>query len=281
MAMVELVQYFVLCCGCRATITMEMFQNEDTTSVIRSLTENFDEASDWVRAAADLFMPLYVCTHCLQDSGDYPLIAAGATYKKFKVTCACSQWSAGSLCMIVYCVVWVQGSFSELLEQVVEQCQHSILFDEYMLDTLIIWLVGFTDSQVRAFRHTCTLACESAQHTPLGMRESAMFVCAGLKLVTALVHVANSASTELDNTQVHLSSSVSLCPSLHRSATAHPQRQIDAEKKRQQAKKGAAGKLEKLLTKRAEVHSLPVTGSVLMCVVTCSCSAVGQSWRTP
>ena len=42
--MVELVQYFVLCCGCRAAITMEMFQNEDTTSVIRSLTENFDEA---------------------------------------------------------------------------------------------------------------------------------------------------------------------------------------------------------------------------------------------
>ena len=33
------------------------------------------------------------------------------------------------------------------------------------------------------------------------------------------------------------------------------QRQIEAEKKRQQAKKGAAGKLEKLLTKRAEVHN--------------------------
>ena len=41
--MVELVQYFVHCCGCRAAITMEMFQNEDTTSIIRSLTENFDE----------------------------------------------------------------------------------------------------------------------------------------------------------------------------------------------------------------------------------------------
>ena len=48
-----------------------------------------------------------------------------------------------------------------------EQCQHGILFDEYMLDTLIIWLVGFTDSQVRAFRHTCTLACESL-HRKLG-----------------------------------------------------------------------------------------------------------------
>jgi cohesin complex subunit SA-1/2 len=124
----------------------------------------------------------------VQDSGDYPLIATGASFKKFK------------------------SSFSEFLERIVEQCQHSVLFDEYMLDTLIIWLVGFTDSQVRAFRHTCTLAC--------------------MKLVTALVHVANSVSGELDNTQ----------------------HQIDAEKKRQQAKKGAAGKMEKLLMKRAELQ---------------------------
>ncbi len=42
-----------------------------------------------------------------------------------------------------------------------EQCQNSIVYDEYMLDTLIVWLVGFTDSQVRAFRHTCTVSCES------------------------------------------------------------------------------------------------------------------------
>jgi cohesin complex subunit SA-1/2 len=115
-AMVELVQYFVLCCGCRATITMEMFQNEDTTSVIRSLTENFDE-----------------------DSGDYPLIAAGATYKKFK------------------------SSFAEFLEHIVEQCRHSILFDEYMLDTLIIWLVGFTDSQCDVLLSRCKVSdCTSA-----------------------------------------------------------------------------------------------------------------------
>ena len=44
-AMVELIKYFVLCCGCRATITMEMFQNEETAVVIRSLTENFDEVN--------------------------------------------------------------------------------------------------------------------------------------------------------------------------------------------------------------------------------------------
>lgn len=57
-AMVELVQYFVLCCGCRATITMEMFQNEDTTSVIRSLTENFDEARLSVLCEVDQFVVL-------------------------------------------------------------------------------------------------------------------------------------------------------------------------------------------------------------------------------
>ena len=55
-----------------------------------------------------------------------------------------------------------QANFVEFSERVVQQCQHSILYDEYMLDTLIAWLVGFTDSQVRAFRHTCTLACESS-----------------------------------------------------------------------------------------------------------------------
>ena len=81
-----------------------------------------------------------------------------------------------------------------------EQCQHSILFDEYMLDTLIIWLVGFTDSQVRAFRHTCTLACKSRQSLNMGVCECKMVV--GMKLVTALIHVANTVSTELDNTQV-------------------------------------------------------------------------------
>ena len=54
-----------------------------------------------------------------------------------------------------------QANFVEFLFHIVQQCRHSILYDEYMLDTLIAWLVGFTDSQVRAFRHTATLACES------------------------------------------------------------------------------------------------------------------------
>ena len=53
--MVELIQLFVLCCGCKAGITMEMFQTEDPSDVIRALTENFAE----VRPQAVSF----VCSH--------------------------------------------------------------------------------------------------------------------------------------------------------------------------------------------------------------------------
>lgn len=41
-AMVELIQFFVLCCGCKARISLDMFR-EDTSNVIRTLTENFAE----------------------------------------------------------------------------------------------------------------------------------------------------------------------------------------------------------------------------------------------
>lgn len=75
-----------------------------------------------------------------------------------------------------------QSNFCEFIWRLVEQCQHSIVYDQYMLDTLIVWLVGFTDSQVRAFRHTSSLA--------------------SIKLVSALITIATGVNTEMDNTQV-------------------------------------------------------------------------------
>ncbi len=81
-------------------------------------------------------------------------------------------------------VLFPQNNFCEFIWRVVEQCQHSTLYDEYMLATLIAWTVGFTDSQVRAFRHTSSLA--------------------GVKLVSALVTIANSVNSDIDNTQVTL-----------------------------------------------------------------------------
>jgi len=73
---------------------------------------------------------------CVQDSGDYPLIMTGPAYKKFK------------------------SNFCEFIHTLVHQCQYSIIYDQYMMDNVISLLTGLTDSQVRAFRHTSTLACE-------------------------------------------------------------------------------------------------------------------------
>ncbi len=70
-----------------------------------------------------------------------------------------------------------------------------------MLDTLVVWIVGFTDSQVRAFRHTSTLA--------------------GVKLVSALITIANYINTEIDNTQVLYEYSVVLLCSVASTFSIH------------------------------------------------------------
>lgn len=49
-------------------------------------------------------------------------------------------------------------NFCEFVGVLIRQCQYSIIYDEYMMDTVISLLTGLSDSQVRAFRHTSTLA---------------------------------------------------------------------------------------------------------------------------
>ncbi|CAH1781721.1 unnamed protein product [Owenia fusiformis] len=133
-ALLELIQFFIQCSGCKGRITPHMYANMEHAEIIRKMTEEFDE-----------------------DSGDYPLIMTGAPWKKFKT------------------------SFCEFVQVLVRQCQYSIIYDQYMMDNVISLLTGLTDSQVRAFRHTSTLAA--------------------MKLMTALVDVALNLSINLDNTQ--------------------------------------------------------------------------------
>ena len=64
------------------------------------------------------------------------MITTGAMWKKFRVN---------------YC---------DFVLVLVRQCQYSIIYDQYMMDNIISLLTGLTDSQVRAFRHTSTLACK-------------------------------------------------------------------------------------------------------------------------
>lgn len=70
----------------------------------------------------------------MQENEDYPLIKPGPYWKKFK------------------------ANFCEFTAVLIQQCQRSILYDSYLMDTIISLLTGLADSMVRAFRHTSTLA---------------------------------------------------------------------------------------------------------------------------
>ncbi|XP_032315615.1 cohesin subunit SA-3 isoform X1 [Camelus ferus] len=130
----ELINFFIRSCGCKGTVTPEMFRKMSNSEIIRHLTEQFNE-----------------------DSGEYPLTAPGPSWKKF------------------------QGSFCEFVRTLVYQCQYSLLYDGFPMDNLISLLTGLSDSQVRAFRHTSTLAA--------------------MKLMTSLVRVALQLSLHKDNNQ--------------------------------------------------------------------------------
>lgn len=131
-ALIALMQFFINASGCKGKITSEMQISMEHTSIIRKMTEEFDE-----------------------ESGEYPLIMAGQQWKKFKT------------------------HFCEFIQTLVKQCQYSIIYDQFLMDNVISLLTGLSDSQVRAFRHTATLAA--------------------MKLMTALVDVALLVSINQDN----------------------------------------------------------------------------------
>lgn len=53
---------------------------------------------------------------------------------------------------------WFTSEFCDFVSVLVAQCQHSIIFDSYFMNALVSLLTELSNSYVRAFRHTCTLA---------------------------------------------------------------------------------------------------------------------------
>ncbi|XP_075268606.1 cohesin subunit SA-3 isoform X2 [Opisthocomus hoazin] len=92
-----------------------------------------------------------------EDSAEYPLSLSTQPWRRFR------------------------AGFCELLAAVVRRCQYNVVYDEFLMDALISLLTGLSDSQVRAFRHTSTLAA--------------------MKLMTALVNVALGVSLHQENNQ--------------------------------------------------------------------------------
>ncbi|CAF1516489.1 unnamed protein product [Adineta ricciae] len=95
--------------------------------------------------------------HFDEDTSEYPIIMSGLQYKKFRT------------------------SFSEFVVLLIKQSSYSIIYDQYMIDNLVTLLTALSDSPVRAFRHTGTLAV--------------------LKVMTALVDIALTISIQKDQSQ--------------------------------------------------------------------------------
>uniref|UniRef100_A0AAY4E9A1 Cohesin subunit SA n=1 Tax=Denticeps clupeoides TaxID=299321 RepID=A0AAY4E9A1_9TELE len=89
-----------------------------------------------------------------EDSPSYPLSLVGVRGRRFR------------------------EGLTEFVSQLVLRSQNSLLFDGYLFPSLVSFLTGLSDSQVRSFRHTSTFTV--------------------MKLMSALMGVAVSVATQLD-----------------------------------------------------------------------------------
>ncbi|KAM9593578.1 cohesin subunit SA-2-like isoform 1-T3 [Morphnus guianensis] len=134
-ALLDLINFFIQCSGCQGMVTAEMFQSLHKKDVMRKMTETFDEETGLQYKKFMAYPWILTVTWPVDtDNKDYPLIRTGPYWKKFK------------------------ANFCEFIAVLVQQCQCNILYDSYLMDTIISLLTGLADSMVRAFRHTSTLA---------------------------------------------------------------------------------------------------------------------------
>lgn len=157
-ALLDLITFFIQCSGCKGVVTAEMFQSKNNLDVISKMGENLDESSGLQYKKFLAFPWILTVTWPVDfDSGEYPLIMSGVYWKKFR------------------------AHFCEFILVLITQCQYNVIFDNYLLNTLISLLTELSASHMRAFRHTCTLAA--------------------VKLLSALVNVALSLSVSVENSQ--------------------------------------------------------------------------------
>ncbi|XP_048094885.1 cohesin subunit SA-2 isoform X1 [Alosa alosa] len=152
-ALLDLISFFIQCSGCKGLVTAEMFQSRDI-DVMSKMVEDLDEGSGLQYKRFMAFPWILTVTWPMDvDSGEYPLIITTQYWKRFR------------------------SQFCEFVSVLVARCQNCIIFDGYLMSTLISLLTELSDSRLRAFRHTCTLAA--------------------VKLLSALV----SLSVNVDNSQ--------------------------------------------------------------------------------
>eukprot|EP01130_Rhizamoeba_saxonica_P006102 TRINITY_DN2424_c0_g1_i1.p1 TRINITY_DN2424_c0_g1~~TRINITY_DN2424_c0_g1_i1.p1 ORF type:complete len:1244 (+),score=347.38 TRINITY_DN2424_c0_g1_i1:71-3802(+) len=115
-ATLQLVNFFIKCCGCE-----EEFEIEDFETFNRGNLKKHEKIIDSLHGA-----------DVVKEGGQYPLISRKKVMKN---------------------VVSVMLDFWKRL---ITACQSEIIYDFYLLKTIHDWLVAFSMSEVRAFRHTAT-----------------------------------------------------------------------------------------------------------------------------
>ncbi|XP_068184959.1 cohesin subunit SA-2 isoform X2 [Antennarius striatus] len=157
-SLLNLISFFIQCSGCKGVVTAEMCQNKEDSDVMSKMVEDLDDVSGLQYKKFLAFPWILTVTWPMDTDGmEYPLIQSGPYGR------------------------WFHSEFCDFISVLVSQCQHSVLFDSYLMNTLISLLTELSNSYVRAFRHTCTLA--------------------GVKLLSSLVGVAQSLSVSIENSQ--------------------------------------------------------------------------------
>uniref|UniRef100_A0A3B4YMX9 Cohesin subunit SA n=1 Tax=Seriola lalandi dorsalis TaxID=1841481 RepID=A0A3B4YMX9_SERLL len=155
-SLLDLISFFIQCSGCKV-VTAEMCQSKEDSDVMSKMVEELDEVASLQYKKFLAFPWILTVTWPMDtESVEYPLTQSGPYGR------------------------WFHSEFCEFVSVLVAQCQRSIIFDGYLMNTLISLLTELSDSYVRAFRHTCTLA---------------------MKLLSSLVGVALSLSVGIENSQ--------------------------------------------------------------------------------
>ncbi|CAL8370554.1 unnamed protein product [Arctogadus glacialis] len=160
-ALLDLISFFIQCSGCKGVVTAEMCQSnrvQDCGDILSKMVEKVDEESGLQYKKFMAFPWILTVTWPMDmDCAEYPLIQSGPYGR------------------------WFHSEFGDFVSVLVSQCQHRVVFDGYLMNALVSLLTELSDSCVRAFRHTCTLAA--------------------VKILSALVAVALSLSTVMENSQ--------------------------------------------------------------------------------
>ncbi|XP_035532229.1 cohesin subunit SA-2 [Morone saxatilis] len=157
-SLLDLISFFIQCSGCKGVVTAEMCQSKEDSEVMSKMVEELDEVTGLQYKKFLAFPWILTVTWPMDtDSVEYPLIQPGPYGR------------------------WFHSEFCDFVSVLVAQCQHSVIFDSYLMNTLISLLTELSNSYVRAFRHTCTLAA--------------------VKLLSSLAGVALSLSVSIENSQ--------------------------------------------------------------------------------